>query len=209
MRPRLVHDDALLDLMLAAFADLGYDGTSLRQLCRHLGVNHNLIYERFQSKEGAWTAAIDHAFQQVDARVFQPPVESQELVDSIRTLMRRWVDVTIEQPALARIIHQESARPGSRFDYLRDTYIVPVQEQARVALTLGQERGVFREGAIAAAYFFLNTWGVGGIAASQELARSVGPRDQDPRETAYLAIDIVLDGLRVGTESRRRLRDGR
>jgi hypothetical protein len=56
-------------------------------------------------------------------------------------------------------------------------------------------RGVFREGAIAAAYFFLNTWGVGGIAASQELARSVGPRDHDPRETAYLAIDIVLDGL--------------
>lgn len=197
MRPRRVHDDDLLDLLLAAFADLGYDGTSMRSLCRHLGVNHNLIYERFRSKEGAWTAAINHAFARVDAGVFAPPVPTPDLLEAIRTLMRRWVDATIEQPALARIIHQESARPGPRFDYLRDTYIVPVQDRARAALTLGQQQGVFRPGAIAAAYFFLNTWGVGGIAASQDLARWVSRPGEDPRDAAYLAIDIVLDGLRA------------
>lgn len=181
---------------MAAFADLGFDGTSLRSLCRHLGVNHNLIYERFQSKQGAWTAAIDYAFQRLDERVFRPPVDTTDLVEAIRVLMRRWVDTTIEQPALARIIHQESARPGPRFDYLRDTYIVPVQERARQVFALGQERGIFRQGAIAAAYFFLNTWGIGGIAASQELARQAGQPGDDPREAAYLAIEITLDGLR-------------
>ena len=66
MRPKCVGDDVLLDLLLAAFADLGFDGTSMRSLCRHLRVNHNLIYERFESKDGAWTAAVDHAFRRLD-----------------------------------------------------------------------------------------------------------------------------------------------
>lgn len=198
MRPRIVHDDDLLDLMLEAFADLGYDGTSMRSLCRHLNVNHNLIHQRYQSKEAAWTAAVDHAFTRLHQRVFVPSIESDDPIDQVRTLMRRWVDVTIEQPALARIIHQESARPGPRFAYMRDTHILPVQDQARAALLAGQEAGLIRPGPVAAAYFFLNTWGVGGIAASQQLAAQVGEGD-DPRESAYEAVEVVLAGLLATT----------
>ncbi|MFD4429782.1 TetR/AcrR family transcriptional regulator [Nocardia sp. NPDC058497] len=197
MRTRLVEDDVLLDLILEAFADSGFEGTSLRSLCRRLRVNHNLIYERFQSKEGAWTAAVDHGFARIDQDVFRPPVETGGPVELVRTLMRRWVDITIDQPALARVIHQESARPGPRFDYMRDTYIVPVQHRAHAVLARAQRDGVFRPGAVSTAYFFLNTWGVGGIAASQGLVPQLGGSEVDAREAAYLAIEIVLDGMRV------------
>lgn len=195
MRPRIVEDSDLLDLMLEAFADLGYDGTSVRSLCRHLDVSHNLIHRRYESKEAAWTAAIDHAFARLTATVFEPELANEDPMDGVRALMRRWVDATIAQPALARIIHQECARPGPRFDYMFTNFILPVQEQARAALELGQAEGVIRKGPVSAAYFFLNTWGIGGLASSQPVADVVGSKGDDPREAAYLAIDVVLDGL--------------
>lgn len=195
MRPRIVEDSDLLDLMLEAFADLGYDGTSVRSLCRHLNVSHNLIHRRYESKEAAWTAAIDHAFSRLTSTVFEPVLSPDAGIDGVRTLMRRWVDATIAQPALARIIHQECARPGPRFDYMFTTYILPVQEQARAALEEGQAAGVIRPGPVSAGFFFLNTWGIGGIASSQPVAAAVGSKGDDAREAAYLAIDVVLDGL--------------
>lgn len=195
MRPRIVEDSDLLDLMLEAFADLGYDGTSVRSLCRHLNVSHNLIHRRYESKEAAWTAAIDHAFARLTATVFETDLGTEEPIEGVRTLMRRFVDATISQPALARIIHQECARPGPRFDYMFTNFILPVQEQARAYLETGQAQGLIRPGPVAAAYFFLNTWGVGGIASSQPVAAAVGSKGDDPRESAYLAIDVVLDGL--------------
>ena len=55
----VVSDADVLDLALDAFADQGYDGTSVREVCRRLGVSHNLIHERYGSKERLWYAAID------------------------------------------------------------------------------------------------------------------------------------------------------
>ncbi len=62
MRPLVIPEAELLDRLLEAFADLGFEGTSIRQLCRHLGVSHNLIHTRYQSKENAWYRAVDHGF---------------------------------------------------------------------------------------------------------------------------------------------------
>jgi AcrR family transcriptional regulator len=200
MRPRIVDEADLLDLMLEAFADLGYDGTSVRSLCRHLNVSHNLIHRRYESKEAAWTAAIDHAFARLTETVFAPAADQATDdgavdIEQVRAMMRRWVDATISQPALARIIHQECARPGPRFDYMFSAYILPIQEQAREALERGQAAGFIRPGPVSAAFFFLNTWGVGGIASSQPVADVVGSKGDDARASAYLAVDIVLDGL--------------
>ncbi|WP_182379969.1 TetR/AcrR family transcriptional regulator [Nocardioides sp. WS12] len=194
MRPRLIDDDHLLDQLLAAFADLGFDGASIRAICRHLGVSHNMVYQRYPSKDAAWTAAVDHAFARLTAALFAPLDEDLEPEEALRTLMRRWVDVTLEQPTLARIIHQESARPGPRFDYMYDRYIGPVQETARAAILEQQQLGNARPGPLSAAYFFLTTWGLGGIASSQALAVRAGADGDDPREAAYLAIDIVIRG---------------
>ena len=60
-----VTDGDLLDLALDAFADGGYEGTSVRELCRRLGVSHNLVHERYGSKEQLWYAAIDHGFRRL------------------------------------------------------------------------------------------------------------------------------------------------
>lgn len=55
-------NDHLLPLALATFADLGYEGASMRDLCRRLGVSHNLLHQRFGSKDRLWYTAVDHGF---------------------------------------------------------------------------------------------------------------------------------------------------
>src|SRR5258707_13470028 len=54
--------EQILGAAFRAFATRGYDGVSVRTLNRELGVSHNLIHQRFRSKEGLWYAAVDRAF---------------------------------------------------------------------------------------------------------------------------------------------------
>lgn len=201
MRPRSIDDEQVLDLLLAAFADLGFDGTSVRALCRHLGVSHNMIHQRFQSKQAAWEAAVKHAFDTLEAAMWdpEPEVNLDRPLEAVREVMVRFVDATLAQPALARIIHQEAARPGPRFDHIFGRYVEPIQQRAIHAFVQLQDAGILRPGPIAPGFFFLSTWGLGGIASSQGLAQRVGHDGDDPREAAYLAIDVVLSGLRASS----------
>ena len=61
-RPRAeesVDRTEILDAALRAFARHGLEGVSVRTLNRELGVSHNLIYQRFGSKDDLWRAAVD------------------------------------------------------------------------------------------------------------------------------------------------------
>ena len=60
--PSVIPTDALLDAALAAFAERGYEGTSVRELARTLGVSHNLIPQRIGAKDELWRRAVDHGF---------------------------------------------------------------------------------------------------------------------------------------------------
>jgi TetR/AcrR family transcriptional regulator len=195
MRPRSVDDDDLLDLLLGAFADLGYDGTSVRAICRHLNVSHNLVHQRYRSKEAAWYAAVDHGFRSL-LDSLNSPDEASDQWEHLRTLMVRFADATLEKPALARIIQQEASRPGPRFDYLFRTYIGELQAQTTASLLELQDAGLARPGPIDLVWFFGVAWGIGGLASSQRLANDAG-RGGDVREATMLAIDVLLDGLRT------------
>lgn len=196
MRPRLIEDAALLDNLLDAFADLGFEGASMRALCRHLGLSHNLIHQRFSSKDAAWYAALDHGFMRLDTLLGEP-LSSNDPIEGIRELMYRFVDATVEHPALSRIIYQEASRPGPRYEHIFANYIGPYHEVVRGEFERLQDEGVIRPGPTPTAYFFLNTWGVGGIASSQALAQRVSGPDTDPVVAARLAVDILIDGIRM------------
>ena len=195
MRPRTIGDDELLDLLLGAFADLGFDGTSVRALCRHLGVSHNMVHQRYQSKQAAWYAAVDHAFTEL-MQSLNAPIDSTDDWEILRTLMTRFAEATLDKPALARIIQQEASRPGPRFDYILGTYIGPLQGATTASLMRLQGAGEARQGPIDLVWFFGVAWGIGGLASSHRLANDAG-RSGDIREATMISIDTLLDGLRA------------
>ena len=53
-------DAEILRRGLEAFSELGYEGASVRELAKRLGVNHNFINDRFGSKNNFWRA-VAHA----------------------------------------------------------------------------------------------------------------------------------------------------
>ena len=196
-------DDAvLLDAALEAFAERGFDGMSVREVARAAGVSHNLLPQRFGSKERLWYAAVDHGFAELAQRLAEAVQGAPEddLV-RLRTMVVGFVEANAARPALLRIINQEAVAPGPRLDHLFTTYIQPVQEASEVLLDGLRRAGRVRTGSTMLVYFLM-THGAGGPLALPALAERFGePVDPtDPaavRAWAEAAVDVLFEGLAV------------
>ena len=193
----------LLDGALDAFADKGYDGMSVRELARGIGVSHNLIPQRIGTKDELWIAAVDHGFARLAlsmAELLTGPLPGDDLA-TLRAMVVRFVEASGSRPALLRIIQQESIRPGPRFDYLFDTYIDPVRIFGADLMARLREAGRLRTDSVALMYFFM-THGAGGPLALPAMAERFGltvdPDDPEAvRRHAQAAVDLLFDGLVV------------
>ena len=193
----VVSEGELLDLALDAFADQGYDGTSVRDVCRRLGVSHNLVHERYGSKEALWYAAIDHGFRTLanELAAAAQSTEGDEL-DRLRAILVRYVEVTARRPALIRIVNHEAARPGGRLDHVYDTYIEPATRIAEVVLRDLAAAGLAREVSPATLHFLVGH-GAGGIVSLPALAGRFPGGVRSLTDQAREAVDVVLRGIVV------------
>ena len=197
MRSNAVSEADLLDVALDAFADAGYEGTSVREVCRRVGVSHNLVHERYGSKEQLWYAAIDHGFKALAGELAAAAQGSDgDELDRLRAILLRYVEVTAERPALIRIINHEAARPGGRLDHVYDTYIRPAHEVADVVLRDLAADGRARQ-VPAATLHFLVGHGAGGIVSLPALAGRFPGSGESLTDQARDAVDMVLRGIVV------------
>jgi TetR/AcrR family transcriptional regulator len=194
----------LLDAALDAFAERGFDGTSVRELARGLGVSHNLIPQRIGSKDELWLAAVDQGFARL-ALALADVIASLSLQDEVddlatlRAVVIRFVEVNCSRPALLRIIQQEAAAPGPRFDHLFERYIDPVRIFGGDLLIRLREAGRVRTDNVALMYFFM-THGAAGPLALPAIAERFGwvvdPSDAEAvHRHATAAVDMLFDGL--------------
>jgi AcrR family transcriptional regulator len=195
-------DAELLDAALEAFAERGYDGTSMRELARSLGVSHNLLPQRFGSKERIWYLAVDHGFGTLAAHLADAasgaPLDD---LTRLRAMVLGFVEANAARPALLRIINQEAAAPGPRLDHLFDRYIGPVGEAGTDLLSRLHDRGEITTSSPALLYFLM-THGAGAPFALPSLAERFG-RPVDPhdpaaiRAWAEMLVDAIFDGIVV------------
>lgn len=197
MPSNVVSEADLLDVALDAFADAGYDGTSVREVCRRLGVSHNLVHERYGSKEQLWYAAIDHGFRALAGELAAAAqgADGDEL-DRLRAILLRYVEATAERPALIRIVNHEAARPGGRLDHVYDTYIRPAHEVADVVLRDLAADGRARTVPPATLHFLVGH-GAGGIVSLPALAGRFPDGGESLTDQAREAVDMVLRGIVV------------
>ena len=107
--------EQILDAAFRAFATYGYDGVAVRTLNRELGVSHNLIHQRFGSKQGLWYAAVDRAFsQQITqlATAFDPTLADP--LDQLNHAIRRFVGYSAERPELLGLMNIEARVDSER-----------------------------------------------------------------------------------------------
>jgi AcrR family transcriptional regulator len=192
-----VSEAELLDLALDTFADHGYDGTSVRDVCRRLGVSHNLVHERYGSKERLWYAAIEHGFRTLAAELATAAQDAHgDELDRLRAILLRYVEVTADRPALIRIVNHEAARPGGRLDHVYDHYIRPAHEVADVVLRDLAADGRARPIPPATLHFLVGH-GAGGMVSLPALAGRFPGDGSSVTDQARDAVDVVLRGILV------------
>src|ERR1700749_4378222 len=77
----------LLSLAFRTFAERGYEGTTLRELSKRLGISHNLINVRFGKKAEVWRQAVDWRFSTASLVVWAPLFETADDETKLRHLI--------------------------------------------------------------------------------------------------------------------------
>lgn len=193
-------DEQLLDAALDAFAESGFAGMSVRELARKLGVSHNLIPQRFGSKERLWYAAVDQGFGRLALDLTGAPLGGTDQLDQLREMVLRFVEANAARPALLRIIGQEAVSGGPRLDYLFDRYIEPVRQFGVTVLDPLHADQRVRTPSVGLVYFLM-TGGAGGPITFPGLAARLGATvdSTDPeavRAYAEHAVEVLFEGIR-------------
>ncbi len=195
-----VSDEMLLETALRSFGENGYDGASVREIARRLNVSHNLIPQRFGSKENLWYAAVDHGFGRLEKDLLR---EAQALGNDellvLRGLILCFIEINALHPSLLQIINQEASQPGPRLDYLFKSYIKPVRDFGDAWLARLAGEGRITSVSVTLLYFLM-THGAGGMfalpALTKRLRRGVRAKTRESiRAQAESAVNVIFDGL--------------
>ncbi|MFC9504213.1 TetR/AcrR family transcriptional regulator [Streptomyces sp. NPDC057002] len=122
--PAVPAEESILRRGLEAFAELGYDHASARELARRLGVSHNFINDRYGSKAAFWRAVVDHALGAQLARLPQVD-DAVDDAEALRRIITGFYLTAVDEPLIGRLFVSEFAQDSERLDYLFEHYIAP------------------------------------------------------------------------------------
>ena len=197
----MVPGDEILAVALRTFATHGYEGVSLRTINRELGASHNLIYQRFGTKDELWKAAVDYGFGGlVDyARSGFDPTIADPL-EHLRLAVRRFVLYSADHPELLGLMSIEGRQNTERLRYIYDTYIEPAFRPLIRLLDHLADEGTIR--AIPhRTFFFLFAHGGASSFTLAPLATLFDPSEPSDSRAAERQADlvatIIIEGLRL------------
>jgi TetR/AcrR family transcriptional regulator len=191
----------MLQAALDAFAETGYDGTSVRELSRRVGVSHALLTARFGSKEGLWFAAMEHALAQLE-RTWRDVADSAGLDDleALRQGIVQQVIFAAAHPQVVRIMSHEGAIDSPRVRFVVDRFVNPLRPGVERLLARLVAAGRIRPVPYATLHFLV-TGGGGALFANPVEAALLGapapPGPEDIRAHAEAVADVLIAGVSV------------
>ncbi len=191
----------LLQAALEAFAETGYDGTSVRELSRRLGVSHGLLTARFGSKEGLWFAAMEHALAEAE-QTWRQVADSPGLDDleALRLALVQQVMFSAAHPQVLRIMSHEGAIDSPRVRFVVDRFVNPLRPGVERLLARLVAAGRIRPVPYATLHFLLVAGG-GAMFANPVEAALLGapahPNAKHIRAHAEAVADVLIAGVAV------------
>ena len=185
---------------LTAFAELGYDRASVRELARRLGVSHNFINDRYGSKEQFWRAVIDRSLTAQVARLSAVlNVAGEDELARLRNVVHAFHQSNVAEPDLARILQHESIRGGWRLEYVFQRYLVPIRDAVAPMVQRLIEQGRVRPIPIDVMVYAVVA--MTSVHAEKPFVSLLGDHfEADPSGFARMLSDILLDGLVIHRE---------
>jgi AcrR family transcriptional regulator len=189
----------LLRAALAAFAERGYDGVSVRQLARELSISHALLNARFGAKRELWFAAMNQVLTSLEQELRAVPrsPDTDDLA-ALRESIIRQVTFGATHPEVLRIMQHEGAIDSERIRFVTGRFVAPLKTLAERELERLAAAGRIRPISYAA-FHYLITHGGGGPFASPAEAQLIGagpPRGPaEIREHAEQIADVIIRGI--------------
>ncbi|WP_328392098.1 TetR/AcrR family transcriptional regulator [Nocardia sp. NBC_00416] len=194
--------DEILTVALRVFARDGFAGASVAAINRELGVSHNLIHQRFGSKEALWYAVVDWIFGNVVTLLkIRPPRRDLPPLEEFRAGIIRFLELQAEHPDVVRLISMEAAIEGPRLTYLYDRHIEPMSVLiAEPLIPLIQQRILNRDDL--RSLHFLIAHGATAPFALLPLATRMSPADPRSERAVRRHARLVADTIVAGIEAR-------
>ena len=127
------------------FSENGFEGTSVAAFNRELGVSHNLIHQRFGSKEALWYVTGDWAFGQIaDQLVDVDGLAAPDPVEAMRVMVHRLLEVHSRHPHMSRLVTMEAATANPRLTYSYEAHMAPLPLACGPGQDVGRPRRAHR-----------------------------------------------------------------
>jgi TetR/AcrR family transcriptional regulator len=193
----VVTQQKLLDAAIEAFSENGFRGSSTREIADRAGVHHPLITYHFRNKDRLWRASVDRVFREFNTTLVAAMADVADLDLRARAaaFIRCYVHHSHSNPALHKIILQESSAPSDRLDWLVEAHLRPLYEYVVESLVRLQEMGVAPPGNPGLLFNMIRVSAGGLLALKLEVLGTSGiDLDDDQRidELANMIIRVFL-----------------
>lgn len=145
---------ALVDAAVAAEAEVGIGGLTLREVARRVGVSHAAAYRHFESRDALVRAVADQGFARLDDVLTAVPVEHWQPLARFHVLAAEYVRFALRERPHFRLMFAlqpgggaPGADPDPRLAAVRAHFTAAVEAAVKAALL--REGSAERMGAVA------------------------------------------------------------
>lgn len=130
------------------FSTSGFEGSSLRKIAEHAGLQHQLVVHHFKAKDALWREVIDLFFKDFGSQRTRWLAirDTDGAAAALRTLVREFVVFTARQPEFHRIATFEGRTDNERLRWLLEKHVRPFYAISTALMHEAQATGSMRSG---------------------------------------------------------------
>lgn len=194
--------EALTQAAVDEFSRNGFAGARVDEIARVAGVNKQLVYHYFESKQGLYQVALEHVYTQIRAKEQALSLDALEPVEAMTRLIGFSFDYLAEHPEFIALLTDENRNQGEHIrssDRLQSMHS-PFIEMLENTLERGVAQGVFRRD-VDAVHLYISIAGISYFFFSNNhtlsaiFGRPLGSRGALVQRRRHV-IDFALNALR-------------
>lgn len=194
----------ILTVGLAEFAARGMAGARVDAIAARTHTSKRMIYYHFESKEGLYTAVLDHAYRVVRGDAFDDPqLRARPPLEGLIDLVGHAFDSHCNHPEFVRLVMYENLQGAKVISQLPDIARLNREGFDMVAelLSRGQADGSMRKGILAHDVYMLYIGQCFHFVSNRSSVRAVlgGAEDPDAEQVARRA--GVIESVRRFVEA--------